>query len=439
MTEDSIPMNIPEGISYNCQGCGRCCSGFSVGMSLKDYDKVKDVDWGKLHPQLSGLELFTHKEKEFAEGTSLFPIYTKAHPDGACPFLINDLCFIHGTLGESEKPSVCQIFPYTFVGTPRGVFAAVSLSSMASVRNIGRPLTEQRPMLEQTLQLMKDLEVELKKEGAKTDVTAAVGGINLTSGVAITWDEYFLIEDRLMSIAKHEPFENTFQMWTAACEVLTEAARLKIEGANLDNIAEFKPDLSFWNNKISTAFERFLLILMCFRGLTWPMLKRRRIQNNQKPASGIEMFGSVLNALASKKMELPNCGEVNIEEAMFTPFVPLSAEINQFMRQYMYLRLFSKTYFGASMGGFSVIAGFNQMVATILTSLTFAKACAVKRGQNEVQIADIYESILLLDKQLGLISSLSGQVSLIYDHAFASPRIFNRFLSQMGSSFSSRI
>ena len=64
----ALKLHIPEDIRYSCQGCGRCCSGWSVGMTEADYSKVKEVDWKSLHPELAKDELFFHREKEFLEG-----------------------------------------------------------------------------------------------------------------------------------------------------------------------------------------------------------------------------------------------------------------------------------------------------------------------------------------------------------------------------------
>ena len=52
-----IKLFVPEGVRYNCQGCGRCCSGWSVGMTEEDYGRIKDIDWQSLHPELAGKEI----------------------------------------------------------------------------------------------------------------------------------------------------------------------------------------------------------------------------------------------------------------------------------------------------------------------------------------------------------------------------------------------
>ncbi|MBZ0188704.1 MAG: YkgJ family cysteine cluster protein, partial [Candidatus Obscuribacterales bacterium] len=124
-------LQIPEEVRYNCQGCGRCCSGWSVGLTETDYDKVKDIDWGSLHPQLAERELFIHRQEQFKHGQAQYPHFTNPRKDGTCPFLIDNLCFIHGHLGEEQKPGTCQIFPYSYVETPTGFYMGLAYNSMA--------------------------------------------------------------------------------------------------------------------------------------------------------------------------------------------------------------------------------------------------------------------------------------------------------------------
>jgi Fe-S-cluster containining protein len=203
----SIPLVIPEGIRYNCQACGRCCSGWAVGLTESDWQKVKDVDWSSLHPELKDKELFVHREEEFEKGLSLYPHFTKARPDGRCSFLVDGLCFMHSHLGEDSKPGVCKLLPYTYVPTPSGIFVGVTYNSMASVRNIGELLSNQVPMLEQTWRRVVDQQMNMGKASEleaqqATSVTvenmsAIRFQVNLMAGIPLTWDEYLTIENNL--------------------------------------------------------------------------------------------------------------------------------------------------------------------------------------------------------------------------------------------------
>ena len=90
-------IHIPEGINYDCQGCGICCSGWSVNMSEEDYKRVSSVNWGELSDEYKGKKLFRELKPHERAGTG----YTHriVSKDDTCPFLVNKLCFIHGQKG----------------------------------------------------------------------------------------------------------------------------------------------------------------------------------------------------------------------------------------------------------------------------------------------------------------------------------------------------
>src|SRR5579875_2172342 len=252
--EFHLPMLIPEGIRYNCQGCGRCCSGWPVGLTEKDYARVKDVDWGSLHPELAGKELFRHCVKEFAGGDSLYPHYTTAREDGGCSFLIDNLCFIHGTLGEDSKPSMCKLFPYTFTVTPSGIYVGLVYGSMAAVRNLGNLLSEQRPMLERMWQVQVEYErsqghvpdavVRAASSLTAESLSAVEFKINLTAGIPLAWQEYLAVEEALTSVIHCEGHADFTRALLACSRLLSEALRLKSSGGDLRQLKELQPALS---------------------------------------------------------------------------------------------------------------------------------------------------------------------------------------------------
>ena len=44
--EMSEKLIIPEGINYECTGCGKCCGGWAIPMTQDDYERITEVDWG---------------------------------------------------------------------------------------------------------------------------------------------------------------------------------------------------------------------------------------------------------------------------------------------------------------------------------------------------------------------------------------------------------
>jgi len=143
-------LHLPDGINYECTGCGKCCGGWSVPKTETDYKRISAWDWAAHREQFKGKSLFRPLKKFEAEGTPYTHAITEGD-DGHCPFLVDNLCYIHSRYGSEAKPAICQLFPYCFNETPTGVYASVSFVSMGVVHNSGKALTEQREYLERKL------------------------------------------------------------------------------------------------------------------------------------------------------------------------------------------------------------------------------------------------------------------------------------------------
>lgn len=446
--ENELPLIIPEDIRYNCQGCGRCCSGWAVGLTDEDYARVKDVDFGELKEELKGQELFIDRRKEFEAGYSMYPYFTKSRPDGTCPFLFDNLCFIHASLGESQKPEMCKLFPYTFVPTPSGIFVSVVSNSMASVRNLGNLLTDQRKMLAEIWQQTVDHE---RAQGRSTQQVSDVASkitaenlkavkydVNLVPGVALTWQEYMHIDSRLIELIKSQEHPNIFDTLIAAGELLLESLKIKNKGEDLSQLSglAIPPEtIERYKQEPPTTFENMLFNLQCFRSFEWPLLRKQYAANwaaaNKSPLMEPKVLKAGFRSVLGAKIEFPDTGVVSIPDVRKYKVSDLSPEINQFLRRYLYMKVFSKGFCGPSMSGLSVVAGYNNIVANFLTAILYVKAQAMTKKVHEVSIADFYEAYFLLDKEVVQVSQLPKDKAQFFDSGFASPRLFSRLLGRM--------
>lgn len=439
----AFDLKIPEGISYNCQGCGRCCAGWSVGLTEEDYAKVKDIPWQDLNPELAGKELFVDRVEEFKKGLSSTPYYTKARPDGSCPFLINNLCFIHSHLGEDAKPAGCQLFPYTFTDTPDGVYAGVVYSSMAAVRNMGRPLTEQKDVLE------KMYKTRLAKEHslAQTMATVAAGtstqaaepdrNVYLVTGLPITWDEFKQIESHLLSFMTNASVTNICQLWQGGIQILNRAVQLKRQDARLETLKDFQPSFDKTLGQPS-FFERLLLNLFCVRALVWPEIRAAKKQMpgqaNTQALLDPQALPALLKAVFANEITLSLTGKIDLKTILKQSEILYTRESDEFYRRYIYLRLFSKTYFGPALAGLSLVAGFNNMVANFVVSLIYTKACAQKSGSSEIQMADLYEVYFMIDRELAQLTQLDADKAALLDLGLSTPMLFARILNELSAN-----
>ena len=477
---------IPEGIRYNCQGCGRCCTGWSVGMTEEDYSKVKDTDWQSLHPALKDKEVFFHREKEFEEGTAAYPHYTKPTADGSCIFLINDLCFMHSTLGEASKPTSCRVFPYSFVETPTGVYAGVVYNSMAAVRNIGAPLTEQRDKLADHFALSvhyntssmrpADLEAQLKavKDGTMVVAESPFARVKITPACELDWAEYLAIEARMIKLifsriegtsddsSETSGQANIFDTLLQCSEILMQGRKLKVSGGNVADIADFEPTIKAPADLTVSNTEFMTLRMLYYRFFVYPtvrtsdtslwQMQRKRAFEPKVAINVVRAFskyiGSGLGTILFAKAGVAMLGNVNLVQALNKKFAPPNPEIDKLFHRWLYLKLFSKSYFGPAAAGFSVLSGFNSLTASILSVLLFTKSAALHKASTagsaqdkvagalpEMAIADLYEAYWRLDRELLTMGQTPEQESRFYNSGLSSPRLFNKSLWAMANSF----
>ncbi|HEY9714126.1 MAG TPA: hypothetical protein V6C72_11690, partial [Chroococcales cyanobacterium] len=425
----TLPLIIAEGIRYNCQGCGRCCGGWSVGLSEGDFANVKDTDWGALHPELSGKELFLDRRKEFQEGRAEYPYYTAPKPDGTCSFLINGLCFIHGTLGEDLKPNICKIFPYTFVPTPTGIYVGALQNSMAAVRNMGNLLSDQKPYLEKMWKVA--VKHESSGRGAQ-DITEVASNVtledlkkidykvSLVKDVPMSWEDYLLLEECMLSILNGNQYSNFFESLLAISELLNEAVQIRASRGDYAKLKQFKPaDLQKWKQEEPTFFEVRVFNILCYRNFVWPQLRKQYAalwtEHNKSPFTEKKVISTAVKTTMFGKMELAEIGSVDVDKARKMKTAALQPEVVDFLKRQIYVKVFSKSYFGAKLVGLSVQAGFNNLVGNVLSAVAYAKAHALHRGSNEILIKDLYEAVFLLDKENVALSQLPQNRSSFYD------------------------
>lgn len=468
---DEQPLLTPEGIRYNCEGCGRCCAGWSVGMTQEDYDRIKHVDWGEVHPDLKGKELFIHREAEFKAGTVQHPHYTAPRADGTCSFLINKLCAIHGHLGEDQKPLTCRIFPYSFVETPSGIYTGVVYNSMAAAKNVGKLLSEQEDELKLQLGLTRryaylhavheaEMAANSPQAGAQAaeQVVSQPGNqamlvpnqtVELTMGLDVTWEEFLIIDGMMMDLCLNRKDLDIFQLFPALSEVLIGAAKLKRAGKPMEELKNFDPVMPQSGDMTPGGVEEMTIRSMFYRFYIYPVIRVEEMglwQLQRKDAFSSRGFGTVvrsfsrysigaLNTILFKTANVPKAGKINLEKTGKQKFEPMSQDVQDFFRRWVYLRLFAKTYFGAPAAGFTVISGFNCLMAALISALLFVKATAILRKENSIKLEDLWEAYWRLDRELLTMAQVPKNESRAYNFAFATPRLFHKMLAELGESF----
>ena len=115
---------------YKCNQKGCCCRTWKIGLREADYHRMRRAALGtELEDDMAaGLQVrrpgpFAHLVPAAAQHQrfdSNFGAIAK-EPDGSCTFLAtDDLCRVHGVLGEAALPQICSNFPIGGMDTRDG-------------------------------------------------------------------------------------------------------------------------------------------------------------------------------------------------------------------------------------------------------------------------------------------------------------------------------
>lgn len=389
-------IHIPQGINYDCQGCGICCSGWSVNMTAEDYKRVSSVDWGELKDEYKGKKLFRELKPHEKAGTN----YTNrmVSKDDTCPFLVNKLCFIHGEKGGPFKPTICQQFPYAFTETPSGIYATVSFVSMAVLYNQGTPLVDQVDTIKQKYSDFKSLYPHYNADWSK---------IQLGVQQAMTWDQYLQHEAELMKriCDKSKPLTERLQDCSDYLAGQVTDNSTKAPGSAASNTANATP-ASMALNK----YDRHLLA--AFHKLYFPRRAYRALFNVPRFWIGYWLNLSTVFEFTSDFYAIDQLKEF--------PFPENDPEIEDMLFRYIYSMIFGKKYFGAGFGHLSMVTGFNHLIMAYTLARLHARGLAKMRKAPKVSLIDVVATLKALETQMGEIMigpSAATTMELLLQHA----------------------
>ena len=179
-------IKCPQGIRFECSCCSNCCLEWPVPLTAKDYERIQSQP---------GLTCATEAlgSRAGSPGNLLsFSHILKKNAAGACEFLQPDKhCRIHIEQGAEAKPSMCRLFPYSFIVTPDEVLASVSFAASAVLSNSGRLLSHQPETLAEQYQLFQQLFAAPVSLWHK---------LQIIDGLPISWEEFCRLDiDALIS------------------------------------------------------------------------------------------------------------------------------------------------------------------------------------------------------------------------------------------------
>jgi hypothetical protein len=351
-------------------------------MTKDDYERISAVNWSEKLEKFKGKNLFRPLKPGERQDT-LYTHAIKEGADGHCPFLVDNLCFIHKTSGAKFKPAICQLFPYCFNETPSGVYASVSFVSMGVVYNSGKALSEQRDLLEAKLKELQQLYPSHQANWSK---------LQLTVGQPIEWQDYLAMEKVLLDLIgdKSKALEDRFLSGSLyLCQkAKPQATSTQAPQQNTDTT----PD--------SASLNRLDIALL--GALHQAYFPSKTTGRGEGEFSFFNLLGQVCRSFIypGLRFHFPN-QNTKLTQLQSVKWPDGDEAIDDLLYRYFYSRLFAKLYFGAGFGQLSLIAGFHHLAVLLALVKWQAKGWAYMREAELVSFVDVVAAVRQLEKRLG--------------------------------------
>jgi hypothetical protein len=364
--------------------------------------------------------------------------------DGRCVFLTQqNRCALHERFGAESKPSMCQLFPYTFTEAPDGFYASVSFASTGVLFNQGAPLADQREHLLNRMRIFKKLFPSLKLDWSQ---------IQLVDGIPMRWAQYLLIERpmlaelrKVIEFTKHLA-DSSFppQMGVTSVNSFDDShsdryskylwsAHLESLSAHL--VKQVRNDFDLERaTTVPVSEAADLLLIRYLLSLYFP----DTIFASEDEPSVRDLLRDMLVAPSEVSLSLPGT-VVDLSAICSRPLPTLPPECENLLARYLFARVYSKLYFGPGLAHFSLLAGYHHLavlVALIRIRLkcvlwaaeqTLLQSDSALVGGPSLDLLTVAEVVRDLERRLASYQHTTESATVL-QVLFESPARFKRLL-----------
>ena len=321
-------LHIPEKIRFQCSRCAHCCNAWPVPLNEGDVRRLSQIEPSltfsllSAAEQRSGLRAFTHSLDK--------------RPDGRCQFLTDSVCSVH----EIGKPAMCRLFPYSFMDCPDGVYLGLSFASTGVLQNSGALLADQQENLQETLTLFRSLFAELEQSTRQS------------------WLQISLLE------GLHLPYAYCAGLLSDLAGKLSanidEFTQTQARESSLDILCSFFNKVvgecpsSFFRNRLALSSQASVQSVDSY--LLKAMAESYFGGGALRPVDDQNIAQSVAEKLAG----------ANPESLQKLSLPPLSAQAENLLARFVYVRVFSRMFFGPGFSSLSFLAGLSHLILLIV-------------------------------------------------------------------------
>ncbi len=339
-------LHIPRGIRFECTRCANCCLSWPVPLNETDVKRLV----GALSVSEAELPLSFLSVAEKQGGLVGFTRALEKRADGKCSYLDDSGCSLHNT----AKPAMCQLFPYTFMDTPEGTFVGLCFASSGVISNSGRLLSDQDNELASTLQLFRSLFPQLESE-----TLAGWQSIKIAEGLPLSYERFSELESSLLADLQRSITDMGGAITRKDDTATAILARF------FKQVADLCP-ASMWRENLPGSAARpkqiDQILLASFASAYTDESRSHKLLDDRLIAETVSAF---LVAPVGSLM-LPFAGaEFGIGQLLNTASGPLPSACEDLLARFVYVRVFSKMYFGPGFSNLSLLAGIGHLILLV--------------------------------------------------------------------------
>ncbi|MBL0188571.1 MAG: YkgJ family cysteine cluster protein [Candidatus Obscuribacter sp.] len=373
--QDHPSIFVPETIRFQCTFCGNCCHQWPVPLTELDAQRLSE----ELALPLSALPVDTLSRAE-SESTGLKG-FTRAllkGDGGKCSFLNQEgLCQLEG----KAKPSMCQLFPFTFVHTPEGLYTGLSFASTGVLENKGALLSEQPEVLNKMADLFERLNPGLAQ--------ATLQGwqrIELYDGQPLPYEQFLELQGELL--------HGVFAIMQAPL-TYPKISVLRFLTEFFCEIQNIEPTRQTLVNRLGDPIAMDSYLLSGFANNFFEDNATAVMVRPDRLVQRIAMMmqdGKAVESIDSLDLTFAQLQDHAIGKQ------PLSTE--DIFARYAYVRLFSRLYLGPGLSGLSFSAGLGHLcLILILARLRLKRLIMQFPEQTDRHYQFALESIRLVESK----------------------------------------
>ena len=398
----SLSLEYPKGVCFSCTECGDCCRSSDLLLGPGEHERLSALDWSGKVDDLVGAAPVAPDAVAGLEGRHRLA----RRPDGACLYLGDaNQCVIHEHFGESAKPLMCRLYPFSFYPMGDRVAVDVSFACRSVSEGDGASIADRVP---EWTHLLDDRAAGVDREHS------------LRAGVpidgALMWDlEHhvldFLRDATLTPVERLRCVLQFARLATSGDPSLPTAATLRDAMATGIPMQIRRTPLAATMDATQRAmFYQWLHLALnpeapgVAAGDGAATVRRgqagRRFRDQiGKPGVGGAELGVAFSDIARVETGIFESGECR-------PF-----------RDFLCAKIIGQKFLTAGEAGLPFVEAIVKLLLTFPMTVWTSKALAADRGSSGVEEPDLRQAIRLIDRTLGQIptSRLPRKLQEAYD------------------------